>query len=101
MTLAIETLASDNSQTSFTLSEKFARPQPETPLSEDPIIRRAGERPACFKSTFQECLVILTGTFAIGMGSFLSGMITVITAPIGRDLDMTSAEVAWIGASSA
>jgi hypothetical protein len=60
-----------------------------------------GRRPECFKSTVQECLFVLTATMSIGMSSFLYGMTTVITAPIGRDLHMTSAQITWINASSA
>jgi hypothetical protein len=58
-------------------------------------------RPECFNSTLQECLFVLTATMSIGMSSFLYGICTVITAPIGRDLNMTSAEITWINASSA
>ncbi|KAF4632717.1 hypothetical protein G7Y89_g5403 [Cudoniella acicularis] len=59
-----------------------------------------GKRPECFSSTIQECLFVLTATMSIGMSSFLYGICTVITAPIGRDLQMTSAEITWINASS-
>lgn len=38
---------------------------------------------------------------SIGMSSFLYGLCTVITAPIGRDLNMSSAQITWINASSA
>lgn len=60
-----------------------------------------GHRPACFTSTIQECLFVLTATMSIGMSSFLYGICTVITAPIGRSLSMTSAQITWINASSA
>ena len=60
-----------------------------------------GQRPACFSSTVKECLFVVTATMSIGMGSFLYGLCTVITAPIARDLGMGSAEVTWINASSA
>lgn len=59
------------------------------------------KRPECFNSTIQECLFVLTATMSIGMSSFLYGICTVITAPIGRSLHMTSAQVTWINASSA
>jgi hypothetical protein len=59
-----------------------------------------GTRPDCFKSTVQECLFVLTATMSIGMSSFLYGICTVITAPIGRSLDMTAAQITWINASS-
>jgi hypothetical protein len=57
--------------------------------------------PQCFKSTVQECLFVLTATMSIGTSSFLYGICTVITAPIGRSLSMTAAEITWINASSA
>jgi hypothetical protein len=60
-----------------------------------------GKRPECFSSTVKECLFVLTATMSIGMSSFLYGLSTVITASIGRDLKMSSAEITWIGASSA
>jgi hypothetical protein len=61
----------------------------------------SGGRPECFKSTLQEYLFVLTATMSIGMSSFLYGSTTVITAPIGRDLHMTSAQITWINASGA
>ncbi|KAH6714994.1 major facilitator superfamily domain-containing protein [Leptodontidium sp. MPI-SDFR-AT-0119] len=69
-------------------------PAPEVPTS------TLGERPECFKSTIQECLFVLTATMSIGMSSFLYGICTVITAPIGRDLNMNSAQITWINAAS-
>lgn len=59
------------------------------------------ERPACFKSTIQEWLYILTATMSIGTSSFLYGICAVITVPIGRTLSMTPPEITWISASSA
>ncbi|KAE8443391.1 hypothetical protein EG329_001950 [Mollisiaceae sp. DMI_Dod_QoI] len=61
----------------------------------------SGDRPECFTSTLQECLFVLTATMSIGMSSFLYGTCTVITAPIAKTLDMTSAQITWITASSA
>jgi len=61
----------------------------------------AGRRPECFSSTLQECLFVLMATMSIGMSSILYGSTTVITAPIGRDLNMTSAQITWINASGA
>jgi hypothetical protein len=69
--------------------------------SQNNIDVSVGDRPECFTSTLQECLFVLTATMSIGMSSFLYGICTVITAPIGRDLNMTSAEITWINASSA
>lgn len=66
-----------------------------------PALPDPTKRPECFNSTIQECLFILTATMSIGTSSFLYGICTVITAPIGRSLNMTSAEITWINASSA
>lgn len=55
-----------------------------------------GGRPACFKSTVQEVLFVLTATMAIAMPAFLTGAVTVISSFIGEDLDMTTAEITWI-----
>jgi hypothetical protein len=60
----------------------------------------SGGRPECFRSTPQEVFFVLTATMAMGMSPFLLGLCTVITSQIGRDLDMTSAEITWISAAS-
>jgi len=57
-------------------------------------------RPACFRSTVQELLFVLTATMAVSMTSFLAGVTMVITSSIGDDLHMNSAEITWISASS-
>lgn len=57
-------------------------------------------RPACFKSTIQEVLFVLTATMAIAMGALLTGSITVISSFIGRDLDMSTAQITWISSAS-
>jgi hypothetical protein len=72
----------------------------ENPEAGDERGEGPGERPACFSSTLQECLFVLTATMSIGMSTFLYGICTVITAPIGRSLDMSSAQITWISASS-
>ena len=59
-----------------------------------------GRRPACFDSTLQEILFVLTTTMAVGMSSFLVGSTTVITSFAGKDLNMSNAEITWITASS-
>ena len=58
------------------------------------------DRPACFKSTFQEILFVFIATMAMAMGSFMSGMVTVVSTFAGRDLGMTTAEETWLVASS-
>ncbi|OQN98188.1 hypothetical protein B0A48_15464 [Cryoendolithus antarcticus] len=57
-------------------------------------------RPACFKSTIQEVLFVLTCTMAIAMPAYVAGMITVISSFVGRDLDMTTAEITWLTSST-
>lgn len=57
-------------------------------------------RPACFKSTAEEVLFVLTATMAIAMGSFLTGSITVITSFVGKDLNMTTAQITWMSSAS-
>jgi len=68
--------------------------------SEDALAQDHEARPSCFNSTITEVLFVLTATMAVGMGSFTAGSTTVITALIGRDLQMTTAEITWISASS-
>ncbi|PPJ57085.1 hypothetical protein CBER1_00546 [Cercospora berteroae] len=58
------------------------------------------DRPACFNNTFQEMLFVLAATMAIGMSSFFAGTVTVISSFIGRDLDMSTAEITWISSAS-
>ncbi|KAK0629615.1 major facilitator superfamily domain-containing protein [Bombardia bombarda] len=60
-----------------------------------------GERPACFRSTFQEIAFVSQATVATATSSFLQGASAIITASIGRDLGMTQGEITWISASSA
>ncbi|KAH8587480.1 putative transporter [Bisporella sp. PMI_857] len=74
-------------------------PEAEAP---DPVEESfdPNKRPQCFDSTIQECLFVLMATMSIAMSSFLSGICSVITAPIARTLNMTSAEITWVQASS-
>ncbi|KAJ5745676.1 hypothetical protein N7520_010858 [Penicillium odoratum] len=58
------------------------------------------QRPKCFNSTIQECLFVLTATMAIGQQSFFQGCIVGVTASIGSDLNMNSAEITWINAGA-
>ena len=57
-------------------------------------------RPACFTSTFQEVLFVLTATMAIAMSALLVGSVTVTSSFIGRDLNMSTAEITWITSAS-
>ena len=75
----------------------------ETPVAngEPPVVKsKYGERPECFSSTIQEVLFVLTCTMAIGINSFLAGLVTVITSFIAEDLDMATAEITWISAAA-
>ncbi|KAJ5753944.1 MFS multidrug transporter [Penicillium nucicola] len=54
-----------------------------------------------FHNIFQECLFVLTATMAVGQTSFFTGLVTVITASIGHELDMSSTEITWISAGMA
>ncbi|KAL1964504.1 hypothetical protein VTN77DRAFT_6930 [Rasamsonia byssochlamydoides] len=69
--------------------------------NEDVENGRVGARPDCFSSTIEECLFVLTATMAIGQNSFYTGSVTGVTASIGRDLNMNSAEITWINAGAA
>ncbi|KAF1961337.1 hypothetical protein CC80DRAFT_488635 [Byssothecium circinans] len=57
-------------------------------------------RPACFNSTIQECLFVLSVTLAVAMTSFLTGGVTVMSSFAARDLNMTNAEVTWMAAAT-
>lgn len=57
--------------------------------------------PIQFRHVLQECLFVLTATMAVGQTSFFTGLVTVITAPIGHDLKMNSVEITWINAGMA
>jgi hypothetical protein len=70
------------------------------PSDDESSLTDPNSRPECFKSTFQEILFVATTTMAISMGSFTIGSNTVITSFIWQDLNMTSAQVTWIGAST-
>ncbi|KAL2818300.1 major facilitator superfamily-domain-containing protein [Aspergillus granulosus] len=48
-----------------------------------------------FPNTLTECLFVLTVTFAFAQSTIFSGMATVMTDTIGRDLNMDS-QVVWI-----
>ena len=57
-------------------------------------------RPACFNSTIQEVLFVLTATMAIAMSALLTGSISVTSSFIGRDLDMSTAQITWISSAA-
>jgi hypothetical protein len=57
-----------------------------------------GGGPGTFFSTVQECLFILTVTMAVGQDAIFSGAIHCTTSFIGKDLNMSLAEVTGISA---
>lgn len=63
-------------------------------------VETANVRPSCFSSTIHEVLFVLTSTMAIASSSLLTGSVFVTTSYIGRDLDMTTAQVTWIASAS-
>ena len=70
-------------------------------LASTPIAAKdPNARPDCFRSTFHECLFVLSVTMAVAMTSFLTGAITVMTSFAGRDLNMTNAEITWMVAAT-
>lgn len=92
-----------------TMDEKTATTRPESVATKDGSHNDANElepvqtnnaRPACFSSTVQEVLFVLTATMAIAMGALLTGSVTVISSFIGRDLGMTTAQITWIASAT-
>ncbi|KAI0889029.1 MFS general substrate transporter [Annulohypoxylon maeteangense] len=59
-----------------------------------------GDRPECFKNTFQEVSFVFQATVATATTSFLTGVALIITVPVSKDLGMTQGEIAWISAST-
>lgn len=57
-------------------------------------------RPACFRSTAQEVLFVISVTMAVAMASFLSGSVTVCSTFAGRNLHMSNAEITWMNAAT-
>ncbi|KAK4550852.1 hypothetical protein LTR36_000432 [Oleoguttula mirabilis] len=72
----------------------------KAPMDEIRQVETNNVRPACFKSTFQEVLFVLTATMAIAMGSLMIGSVTVTSSFIGKDLNMSTAEITWISSAN-
>lgn len=66
----------------------------------DGIKNDFGDRPDCFKNTFQEVSFVFQATMATATSSFLTGVCLIVTASIGRDLGMTQGQISWITAST-
>lgn len=71
---------------------------PPSPIS-DHDEKDPEARPACFKSTLQECLFVLSVTMAVAMTSVLTGSITVMSSFAAKDLNMTNAQITWMNAA--
>lgn len=59
-----------------------------------------GDRPACFKNTFQEIAFVFMATIAMATNTFFTGSTVIVTAAIGRDLDMSQSQISWITAAA-
>lgn len=59
-----------------------------------------GERPACFKNTFQEVSFVFMATVAMATSTFLTGATVIVTASIGKDLNMSQSQISWISAAA-
>ncbi|KAI1470651.1 MFS general substrate transporter [Daldinia caldariorum] len=91
--------SSSNSSTST--SAPAARGDEEQNMSPlERVKSKFGDRPECFKNTFQEISFIFQATIATATTSFLNGVALVITVPVARDLGMTQGEIAWISAAT-
>jgi hypothetical protein len=94
---------SNEKQGNEVISSPSAFPtEPQVASDLDPLepVQTNNIRPACFSSTTQEVFFVLTATMAIAMGSLFAGAVTVISSFVGRDLDMTTAEITWISSAS-
>jgi hypothetical protein len=93
--------------------QRYTTPNPNATMSDDPEKHATlgnddsqpingkdpNARPECFRSTFQECLFVMSVTMAVAMSSFLTGAITVMSSFAGRDLQMSNAEISWLNAA--
>jgi hypothetical protein len=70
------------------------------PMAQLEPVQTNNVRPECFTSTVQEVLFVATATMAIAMQAMLSGSTTVTSSFIGRDLNMSTAEITWITSAS-
>ncbi|KAI0171796.1 MFS general substrate transporter [Hypoxylon sp. FL1284] len=91
--------SSENLETSPTAASDEEEQQHDLSRLER-ITTHFGDRPECFKNTFQEVSFVFQATVATATTSFLSGVGMIITVPVSRDLGMTQGEIAWISAST-
>ena len=59
-----------------------------------------GQRPQCFRSTFQEILFVFMATIGMATNTFLVGATVIVTASVGKDLGMSQSQISWIGAAT-
>jgi hypothetical protein len=71
----------------------------EADMAEAVIPRDPNARPKHFTSPFEECVFVFTVMMSAASTTFLQGVTVINTATIGRDLNMTAAEVTWISAA--
>ena len=71
----------------------------EADMAEAVIPQDPNARPKHFSSAFEECVFIFTVMMSAASTTFLQGVTVINTASIGRDLNMTAAEVTWISAA--
>lgn len=59
-----------------------------------------GQRPQCFRNTFQEILFVFMATIGMATNTFLVGATVIVTASVGKDLGMSQSQISWIGAAT-
>ncbi|KAL4880767.1 major facilitator superfamily domain-containing protein [Aspergillus karnatakaensis] len=59
-----------------------------------------GDRPLCFKTTLHEVSFVLLAALAMATNSLITGAMIIVTAPIGKDLNMSQAQITWISAAT-
>jgi hypothetical protein len=63
-------------------------------------VSKIGERPTVFKNTFQEVSFVFMATVAMATNTFLTGTTVIVTASIGKDLNMSQSQISWISAAT-
>lgn len=71
----------------------------EVDMAQSLITSDPNARPKHFRNLFEECLFVFMVMMATASTTFLQGVIVINTATIGRDLNMTPAQITWISAA--
>ena len=71
----------------------------EVEMAQSLITFDPNARPGHFRNLFEECLFVFMVMMATASTTFLQGVIVINTATIGRDLNMTPAQITWISAA--